>query len=345
MKLEIHNITHNNSYQFKDCFEKNGSSKSMELINWQFLENPVGEQYVDIARDEEKNMTAAIYAIFPVKFKIGNLVEVGSQSLDTMTDADYRGQGLFIKLANDVYQKASTDDVKLVYGFPNGNSIHGFSKKLEWHELDPVPFLIKPLKTSYFTKKIKPLSWLPNINLATKYSISDNFRIVENQEFPLEVNSVWQEFSKHIKVSVQRDKEYLDWRYIQKPLQNYTILHIYHLDKYVGFIVYCTKEKHGGKIGYIMELIYNPKFEEAGSTLMKTACNAIISENADCILAWCMSHSPNFSAHKKTGFYNLPEKFRPIELHFGARSFDSKLKNLINERENWYLSYSDSDTV
>lgn len=343
---QILNISKDTLAEYKNCFEKNGSSKSIEVINWQFLENPVGEQYVDIARDVEKNTTAAIYAISPVKFKIDNLVEVGSQSLDTMTDADYRGQGLFIKLANDVYQKASTDNVKLVYGFPNGNSIHGFSKKLDWQVLDPVPFLIKPLKTKYFSTKIKAISWFPNVNIGFKKTISNNVIIKEENTFSDEVNIIWKKFSQSLKIGINRDKEYLNWRYIQKPNEDYKILHAYNNSGgYIGFIVYCVKGKHGGKIGYIMEYLYDPDYKIEAENLMKEAVNRIISTNADCILAWCMEHSDNYKTYRNVGFYEMPKKLRPIELHFGVCSFDNSLNNIINNRKNWYLSYSDSDTV
>jgi GNAT superfamily N-acetyltransferase len=158
--FRILNISEDTIDRYKNCFDNNGSPKSKKKIGWQFLKNPVNKQYVDIAVEENKNETAAIYAIAPIKFKFGNELLLGSQSLDTMTDKNYRGQGLFIKLANSVYERAKSEDIKLVYGFPNGNSIYGFQKKLEWEVLDPVPFLIKPLKSKYFTKRLPFLKLL-----------------------------------------------------------------------------------------------------------------------------------------------------------------------------------------
>ncbi|WP_339887716.1 GNAT family N-acetyltransferase [uncultured Flavobacterium sp.] len=345
--FNIVTITKENISIFKECFYRNGSKKNNEVIEWQFLKNPINKQYVDIAIDIKNNQTAAIYAIFPIKFKIKNSVLIGSQSLDTITDIDYRGKGLFINLAKDVYEKASQNDVKLVYGFPNGNSIYGFQKKLAWEVLDPVPFLIKPFRTSYFTNKISWLSWLPNINLVrSNNKVNDNYRVESKNEFPLAVNEVWTKFSKTINVAVNRDKEYLDWRYINKPLEDYKIVHAYNEEnKYIGFVVFAVKSKHGGKIGYIMELVYNTDYKDAGEFLLKHATNQINQSKADCVLSWCLEHSPNYEAYKAQKFYNMPEKFRPIELHFGARSFDDNLYDVINKRENWYLSYSDSDTV
>lgn len=343
---KIENISYDTVKMFKDCFDKNGSPKNINKVEWQFLEGTINEQYVDIAIDRENDKVAGIYAVFPVCFQINGKDYVGSQSLDTITDIEYRGKGLFVNLAKSVYENAALGNVKLVYGFPNGNSIHGFAKKLDWKVLDPVPFLFKPLYTGYFTKKRKLLSWLPNIRIGFTNKVDNKIKIQLRQEFPVDVNELWEQFSKNIVVSVKRNKEYLEWRYLKKPNENYKIAHAYTSSgSYIGFIIYCIKEKHGGKIAYIMEYIYDPTFGDQAENLMKFAVNQIIEEKADCILSWCLEHSENYKHYRNGGFYVLPDKFRPIELHFGARCFDENLNELITNRSNWYLSYSDSDTV
>lgn len=346
MEREILNLNNDTINHYKKCFDDNNSPKDLELLKWQFFENG-NKNYVDIEYDYEREKTAAIYATFSVPFKINGEVYIGSQSLDTITDVDYRGKGLFIKLAKSVYQKAQNEGLALVYGFPNGNSIHGFKSKLEWEVLDPVPFLIKPLKSSYFTTRISFLKFLPNVTLSfSTYNKSKKFNIVPSLTFPEEVNALWEAFSKNIKVAVHREKEYLEWRYLSKPFESYKIIHCYNeVNKYLGFIVYTVKGKHGGKIAYIMELIYDLEVPQSGEELMKYAINEIKKENADCVLSWCMQHSPNASVFSKEFFITMPEKFRPIELHFGVRCFKESLSNIVNDRKNWYLSYSDSDTV
>ncbi|MCR9183690.1 MAG: GNAT family N-acetyltransferase [Flavobacteriaceae bacterium] len=343
---KILDLNHETLDSYKACFVKNGIPKQTEIIKWQFFNNGL-KNHVSLEFDENLKTIAAIYATFSVKFKIDDNIVIGSQSLDTITDVDYRGKGLFTKLANDVYQKANNNDVSFVYGFPNGNSIYGFEKKLDWTVLDPVPFLIKPLRSEYFTKRINFLKFLPNVNLTfTKKSKSKKYSTFEKIAFPDSVNILWSSFSKDIKVAVQRDKVYLDWRYLQKPLENYKIAHCYDLNNILkGFIVYSVKEKHEGRIGYIMELIYDLKYPEVSKELLQFAISEINMQKADCILSWCLDHSPNASAYKKEFFIKIPEKFKPIELHFGARCFVNELKGLVNNRKNWYLSYSDSDTV
>ena len=63
---------------------------------------------------------------------------------------------------------------------------------------------------------------------------------------------------------------------------------------------------------------------------------------ADVVLAWSMDHSFNRKAFRRLGFFTLPERLRPIELHFGVRPLGDAP---VTDRNNWYLSYCDSDTV
>jgi len=343
--LIIKDLDNDTLVDFMDCFEKNGNKKKIENLRWQFFNNTEKKSVVDIAKDKTTGKTAAIYALACVKFKINNDLVIGSQSLDTITDVDYRGTGLFINLANDVYEKAKAS-VTLVYGFPNGNSVKGFKKRLKWQVLDPLPFLIKPLRSKYFTRKIKYLKFLPDVNLSPfKSALNKDYKIKESNDFPEKVNDLWAEFSKKFKVSVHRDTAYLNWRFLQKPNENYKIAHCYNLDTYVGYIIYTVKEKHGGKIGYIMDMVYDLTDQNVPTVLLRHATNKIKEEKADCILSWCLEHSPNYPVYKKERFFDFPEKLRPIELHFGARSFKPEYEEVIANRDNWFISYADSDTV
>ena len=332
---------------YKMCFDANGSNKDVKKIQWQFFNEADSGDLVEIAYDRDNQRAAAIYAISRVHFQIENQSLVGTQSLDTITDVNYRGKGLFINLAKSVYDKARKDGISLVYGFPNGNSIHGFENKLGWTVLDPVPFLIKPLKTKFFSDRIRFLRFMPNISLPFfRHRETAGHTISQLDYFPEEVTDLWKKFSKNVSVSVYRDKHYLDWRYIEKPDESYQIYHCYDSDQfYRGFVVFTVKDKHDGRVGYIMELIFDPSYESVGRQLLSLAVSKIREQNGDLILAWCFDHSPNYKAFSKMLFFNLPLKLRPIELHFGVLSFQDRLKSILGKRENWYISYSDSDTV
>ena len=94
-----------------------------------------------------------------------------------------------------------------------------------------------------------------------------------------------------------------------------------------------------------MELVFDTASPQAGQFLLAFATRVFRKEKADAVLAWCLPHSFPYSAYRKSGYYPLPEKFRPQHLFFGARSLNEKNKGTIEQLKNWYISYSDSDTV
>ena len=255
---------------------------------------------------------------------------------------------IFVKSANVVYKSAKMDHYALVYGFPNGSSVHGFKKKLNWKLLDPMPFLFKPLKTGYFFKKVlgKRLGSVLNLNISShkKIKLEQNEKIIEIQKFTKDSDFLWEKFSTNFKVSINRNSDYLNWRFVEKPQENYKRFGFYRDGKLQGFIVYVNKLKHDGNIGYVMELITAPNENKAGRNLLQFAHNDFKKSKVDVVLSWCFHFSPNFKFFKSKGFYDLPEKLRPIELHFGYANFNAD-ETVIMNRENWYLSYADSDTV
>jgi Acetyltransferase (GNAT) domain len=332
---------------YKETFLNNLSDKNIEQLEWLHFKNVPQEQLVYFAKSHEK--IAAIYAAMPAYFKIGNKLDcLACQSLDTITDKDHRGKGLFIKLAKTVYEKAKVNNYKFVYGFPNGSSVHGFIKKLDWKLLDPIPFLIKPLRLGYFLQYvpvIKKISKFLNFPLSrgSKPSLSKNLQIKLITNFNEDYNELWNFFSENITISINRNANYMNWRFVSKPKEYYHKFAIYENNVLSGIIVYCNKIKHGGNIGYIMELICKNEFYS--KKLLKHAISHMKKEKVDACLTWCFDHSPNKLAYKKSFFMKFPKKLQSIELHFGYACFEKELNELLSKRENWYLSYADSDTV
>lgn len=334
---------------YKKTFDENGSPKSIERLNWMHFQNLLKEPLVSYAvAEKNKNVekAAALYAVFPVICKYYSEQVKATQSIDTITDINHRGKGLFINLAKDVYSMAFEKGYKFVYGFPNKNSAPGFFKKLGWKEICEVPFLIKPLRSSYFFKSIFKrklidfgISFPSNIKLKVGYSVR------EIKTFDSAFDYIWNQFSKNINISINRDSKYLNWRLVEKPDFTYFKKALFFNENPVGFVIYSIEEKHNGKIAYLLDLIYLPEEEKHANKLLKIALKEIREEKCDLILAWCFKHSPNYNLIKgKGGFFTIPLKLRPIELFFGANFFNEKNENNY-KTENWYISYLDSDTV
>jgi GNAT superfamily N-acetyltransferase len=376
--------------RFGRCFAGNGSPKRPELLAWQYLDNPTGELFVDFAlapaapgaqgAQGAGDELAAIYATLPVRFRIAGQVALATQSVDTITDAGFRGRGLFVQLAKATYARAAAAGAKLVYGFPNGQSAHGFFERLGWTSLDPVPFLIRPLRTRYLVERLKlgayarlvpdlPLfvgvdrvvealvGALPGVEsvvgalpllgpLIQRIAGPGRRNTIEQiTRFDERATALWHTVAGESLIGVERDARYLNWRLIDKPFEHYDNVAAMDGDRMTALVSHCVKDKHGGRIGYLMEALARPGAGGTLRSLVSRALGDMTRRGADVALAWCLPHAPAYRTLLASGFVPFPERYRPIELHAGVRAFDAGLAGPIADRRRWYLSYLDSDTV
>lgn len=78
----------------------------------------------------------AFYALIPCFIKYGEKIILSAQSADTMTHPDHRNKGLFVELALSTFQLCRDLNIRLLFGFPNQNSLPGFVNKLGWRVTD-----------------------------------------------------------------------------------------------------------------------------------------------------------------------------------------------------------------
>ena len=338
---------------YRQCFENNNSPRKIENLKWLHYENLAGTNIIYYAIDKNKGNVSAIYTVLPVFIKIKDQIFLSAQSIDTITVADHRGKGLFVKTAQKLYDTIAGEQYKLVYGFPNQNSSPGLFNKLGWTSFGEVPFMIKPLRLSYFVKKLsrtkkingEPAESNHHFPSPEGVDVDNNIQIRRIYEYSSEYDKLWENVSKGIIVCVNRNSEYMNWRYIRKPDGNYYNYGIYENNALVGIIVFTIKNKHGGRVGYLMEQLFFAEKAWLGKKLLKFANKLIKKEKADVILAWALKSHFSHKAYLNCGYFFFPEKLRPQKLYFGVKALDPLSKDVILDKGNWYISYSDSDTV
>ena len=335
--------------RYRQCFIKNGSEKNLAILKWMHQQNLPGLNSIYYAIDRETQDIAAIYTYLPVILQCMGKIVNGMQSFDTLTDEKHRSRGLFIRLASKIEKEERLKNNELVYGFPNENSIHGFVNKLGFTYFGEVPFLIKPFKISYFINRIlkKREVDFPESDsslLVPKMTLNRQVDIQEISKFDGNYDALYKVISPQIGIGVHRNAAYMNWRYVAKPGEIYARYGLYENNRLSGVVVFTLKNKHGGKIGYLMELLYDPANKKAGNHLLQFCSRTLKSNNADLVLAWCFDHSFNYSCFRRNGYYKFPEKLRPQKLGFITKILNSKNTKDIYNIKNWYLSYSDSDT-
>lgn len=106
---------------------------SQQALTWLYRDNPEG---LVVGMDAwSGDRLAAHYVTIPTRARVAGTVVRGLLSLNTATDPDFQGQGLFTRLAASTYEAGAAQGFGFVTGFANDNSTPGFVRKLAFQNV------------------------------------------------------------------------------------------------------------------------------------------------------------------------------------------------------------------
>lgn len=325
LSVERYDRTLENAYV--DLLPHHQSDTLRAKLKWRYKQNPHGAGVAVLARDDAGKIVGMN------GFQAADLGEAGRghQSMDTIVSEEARGQGLFTRMLRYYYEHA---DSEVVYGFPNAKSAPGFFGKLGWLPLGPVPMLAKPLRTSLVAERLSipvdlPLPRMPRLRASdAREAAGFDASWVERAWAAMHGGS-------EPSFALRRDEAYLNWRFVDHPQYDYLVLHTG-----TAYVVGRVADKHGTRIGYIMEAVGAPG---EVARLLVAMTDHFRQHQAAVSFAWCLPSSANRAAFRRARFFTFPHRLRPIHLFFGARPIGSMTQ--LHDPSRWYISYTDSDTV
>lgn len=333
-----------------------GKTESEQHWRWEFISNPVKPVSIMLAWDGKR--LVAQYAVNPLRAWVQANELPAALSLDTMTDAEYRGRSIFLETAQSLYNEIASKGISFVFGFPNAESIHSFSKRLNWDIICSPPIYICPLDAGSFVKNKSEFELLGA--LASKVSkklltiphkfISENYHgeivIHKENSFDKWADELWLKCSAQHKLWVVRDYEYLSWRYDMRPESEYNLFTAWKKDEIVGYIVTTSRTRNEGKISFILDILADIKLRGAVHALLKAVIRASIEAKDSMISAVIMPGSVYRIALRKHFFISLPQKFLPQEIYFGGRRLNNQIPaEIFCDPNSWQISWGDTDLL
>jgi len=205
----IHDLT-------QRCF---GVDRPMTAQAWRFTDTPAGLIPGMVALDGSR--IVASYTAWPITLRMGSELVQGAQSMDTMTDPDYRGRGLFVALANETCGLLADLGYRLIYGFPNQQSLPGFIHRLGWKHIGHVP-TFKRLNAPV----LGLLSPFPMLSGRTWHGAMFRSRPLEFSREPVLFSDLANLAARHDYggVRLQRDILWFRWRYSPASSYNYRVI-------------------------------------------------------------------------------------------------------------------------
>jgi GNAT superfamily N-acetyltransferase len=193
----------------------------MESDLWRFVDTPAGVIPGMVALDGDR--VIASYTAWPITLRIGGETVQGAQSMDTMTDPDFRGRGLFVALAAASYAMMAEAGYDIIYGFPNDSSFPGFMRRLEWTHIGDVPVLkrvVAPLPAMLDPVPLMTVkAWHGRLDSDTDWTI-------EETDVSAATLAGLPRRSRDDDVHLRRDTAWFAWRYhshSQNPYRMITV--------------------------------------------------------------------------------------------------------------------------
>lgn len=206
-----------------------GVDRPIEHSVWKFDDNPSGAGIGMLAIDAGR--IVGQYVVMPTRLRLGRDVVEGAQSLDTMVHPDYRGQGMFVQLANACYELAASRGVEVLYGFPNVNSYPGFIRQLNWHHTGDIARWVRHLdlgKHPRAPRALKPLGRLATRLIKTGNPAAGGVTVRAGRPDAAALDALlgrWRAMGGPCRI--ERSRDWYDWRFSERSGERYEWLTAY----------------------------------------------------------------------------------------------------------------------
>ena len=338
---------------YKEVF---GTEVSAESWQWRYKQNPAGQAVIVITESDQG--IVGHYALIPLRMKTEEGMCAGSYSLEAFVHADYRGQGLMTTIARQVYKLAAERGIHFLFGFLNENSHYLFPTKLNWiTPYDGIPLWAKPLNFESIIKKRfinnelvarlggqaskMAMGLLNRSRRSTPMS-----SIQERENFDHRFDSLWDEASRSHNITVIRDRQYLTWRYVEKPDDSYTILTAEREDRLLGYVILKCIPRFGLQIGFIIDLLTVPEELQVSRDLVSAAVKYFELRRMDMVGCLMMPSTSYSFCLREAGFIKVPKRLSPQAMYFGCASLISPPDSVsLADPSNWFITWGDHDSV
>lgn len=284
---------------------------SDEFWRWRYRDHPGGGPYAELAWDGDR--LAGHYAVAASPLAIDGERHPASLSMTTMIHPDYRGQRLFERSAEQLYERLIAEQHVAVYGFPNPNSHRGFLTRLGWGSIYEIPTL---------TLAIDPV----------RHAAPVPQQVGPVAGFDSAFDAHWDRVKGRHRIWTWRDAAYLRWRYDAMPETDYVAAAWREGGQVEG---YAVAKVYAGQSLDLVDLVADDKAVIQG--LLAWAVDHARSQGLPGIATWAPVHGAARIPMESMGF----RADAPVT-YFGCRPFGAAGVDMHDPR-NWGFAMSDSD--
>lgn len=335
---------------FKSVFK---IDRSPDYWKWLYLKNPASPPIIALAEDDSNIVGQC--TLLPTKISIKGETILAGQSIDTMVDKDFRGQGLHKTLAEMTYDIGRDNGVKIRIGFPSEDAIRGLLGGIDATLVTEIPLYMNIYKLENFLTamvKVKMLGKLLSfpsiliiriIHREKRIKPEKNYNIREILDFNRDFDDLWEKVEDGKQIMSIRNSEFLNWRIKNHPQIKYNTFGAYIDTILVGYIVLKVEDrkikgKINTKLGSIVDILAVD--DDVVLALCNDAKKYFKRKDVDFVATWITDTFTHKDIFASLGFHKSRSK-----IPFIVKDLDENesYKEIITKEDNWYLMPIESD--
>ncbi len=347
--MVTYRLANQNDYErinafYNRIYKKN---RTAEQFLWEFRDCPFGQSIYVIAEDGDKII--GTNCVIPIDLIGANKQIVKSgKSEDTLVDPAYRGQQIFYKIYEYLFEKCIEANIQIIWGFTSAKKPFeklGFEVPFEHEQI----LAVKNIWKSYYfltslnpknkvTDKIKILGLCIFSKLKTVGKIKQQnttYRIEENREVVLGVHELIfkNQITSDSLFAIYQTPDFQDWRIYKNP--NYYKVHTYSVyseaDELMALIVFNSHTNH---VAYVCQSTFHPDLKKAEKVrILQSATRMLFKSGIVLVRNWVFNSNPvnkeEIKIQNQAGYMHIQ---RGIGLVW------KKLDTVDIEPEDFYLS-------
>lgn len=306
------------------------------LKGWLWEYEGVKQQKPIIVVAEDRGKIIGHYGLIPIILTKGGKDYFCGLAVDLMVHPQYRRQGIFVSLYKEIEIQAKTNGMHGILGFPNQITLPTYTKKLEWNILGELDVFLKTnLKflTNSIRSKFTGIKSLSQIS----YIVSDDIKIKKIFNFDEVTLS---HTNMELYYTVKREKNYLNWRYIEPFWYSYKCYKIISREITLGYFVLRFFKQKPFYFAILMDIFPFPVVN--WPTTQKIFKTIVKMCERTGVAGLITSHPPNWpKTHFAMGI-KVPASFNPRPWYVGWKDLSGELRISATQL---YLTFGDGDII
>lgn len=324
----------------------------MEGWRWMFIDNPAGTSIIWLAWHDDK--LVGQYPLVKESMKIGDKIVKAVQIADTMTHPEYRRQGIAVALGEKALSQLRKEGGSCVIGFPTTQA-YKLHMKSGWLDICAFQIMVKPLNLnsilrSYLSSNKFLLKTSTGIGSLILKMLSRNEKppkvdgliITKISYFNDRFDDFWKKVSNDYDLIIVRNKNYLNWRYVDVPTADYSIYVAERKGEICGYVVLGHSKKGDLTLGCIYDIITPLNQEDVLHCLISKAIDHFKDENVDGVFSEMVVPKIYRKIFLKNGF--IPYFWSKSRFIAYNASYDISQIFLENPK-NWFVQLGDLPRV